>query len=727
MNVPEPSDTLPNLSQVLRVIGNDSRIFILRYLLAQQIPVDFSDIQKALQKSFSGTGNLTYHLQQLHKTKSIQETDDGYTLTPFGEKLIRQLAKMDEIVWDESPILIRTSKYSLEQFDERVIEQSLRIESNMPADLAHEIAAEARKRLTKAKITYLTSPLVREYINAILIEHQMEDYRHQLTRLGLPPFDVKQMLSGTLYGSPEELRANVGKTILEQYLLLIQLQQKYADFLLAGQFVLSDLSHFGICPLELILSGVNMNDILEKYASSCHAPDDPVHSPLSDESVFTLPFARFLVFFQHLLEEIDGFFPQGIVIIRFDEFLERFLEAYTTANLETLMWYGFAERPSHQNQSLPSITLGVSFQANDLDLLPLFNIYTLPPPIPLPRSRNSATPPRLPHLSISIDKEGLKPLFRATKAQDLPPRYQQLLILLAKKQAEVNQFTQRGQPQSEHIFSNLQIPVLSPPLTSFRPSMIWGKISINLWALFLKAKENEEAFFEELQKALFTVFDFFDRKYYLLSKNLPNFPQWGRLSMILFESGNIFTDTHDLSHYRAIPSLICAISFFGLEEIILQKTKFLIKDLPNNRKLAVRIMDFMATLIHKQNKTFSEANNVRFVLSEAHPQLKISFPTNQEHLPQTTRFSDRLSSNHPGFFYGFHSSPIPLTDSHIADIYADLTAGVFHELRLPFTLPPSPSPGSSDFDRILRYLQTFLPTKVACFTFNTPNLEIWKP
>jgi len=467
-----------------------------------------------------------------------------------------------------------------------------------------------------------------------------------------------------------------------------------------------------------------VNNILEKYAVSCHSHDDHPHSPPSDESVFNLPFARFLVIFQHLLEEIGGFFPQGIVIIRFDEFVEKFLEAYTTADLETLMWYGFAGGPSHQNPSFPSITLGVSFQANDLDLLPLFDIYTLPPPIPLPRSRNSATPARLPHLSISIDKEGLKPLFRATKVQDLPPRYRQLLTLMANKQAEVNQFTQRGEPQSEHIFSNLQIPVLSPPLASFRPSMIWEKISINLWALFLKAKENEEAFFEELQKALFTVFDFFDRKYYLLSKNLPNFPQWGRLSTILFESENIFMDTHDLSHYRATPTLICAISFFGLEEVILQKTKFLIKDLPNNRKLAMRIMDFIATLIHKQNRTFSELNNVRFVLSEAHHQPKISFPTNQEHLPQATRFSDRLSPNHPGFFYGFHSSPTPLTDSHIADIYTDLTAGVFHELRLPYTLPPS---ASSDLDRILRYLQTFLPTKVACLTFRTSDFEVWNP
>lgn len=108
----------------------------------------------------------------------------------------------------------------------------------MPLDIAKEIATEAKQRLNKANITYLTAPLVREYINAILIEHHFENYRAKLTRLGLPPFDVKQLLISKHCFSPTQFQDILGRNVMEQFVLLNLLQQKYADAFLSGDFYL---------------------------------------------------------------------------------------------------------------------------------------------------------------------------------------------------------------------------------------------------------------------------------------------------------------------------------------------------------------------------------------------------------------------------------------------------------------------------------------------------------
>jgi len=60
--------------------------------------------------------------------------------------------------------------------------------------LARKITREVEERLAKTNIEYLTAPLMREYINAILLENGLEEVRHKLTRLGTPPYEVFKLL-----------------------------------------------------------------------------------------------------------------------------------------------------------------------------------------------------------------------------------------------------------------------------------------------------------------------------------------------------------------------------------------------------------------------------------------------------------------------------------------------------------------------------------------------------
>ncbi len=55
----------------------------------------------------------------------------------------------------------------------------------MPVELAQKLTSETESRLYKFQTQYLTAPLIREMVNSLLVEQNLEEYRHKLTRLGL--------------------------------------------------------------------------------------------------------------------------------------------------------------------------------------------------------------------------------------------------------------------------------------------------------------------------------------------------------------------------------------------------------------------------------------------------------------------------------------------------------------------------------------------------------------
>src|SRR5207245_11467081 len=89
----------------------------------------------------------------------------------------------------------------------------------MPRSLAHEITSEAEERLLRFGTTYLTAPLVRELVNTILVERKLEEYRHKLTRLGLPVNDVTVLLreAGQKHLDSAWDQSSAGEAVTEEY------------------------------------------------------------------------------------------------------------------------------------------------------------------------------------------------------------------------------------------------------------------------------------------------------------------------------------------------------------------------------------------------------------------------------------------------------------------------------------------------------------------------------
>src|SRR5437879_9257633 len=142
-------------------------------------------------------GKFVYHLKTLRKAGlvSIEKGTKKYGVTELGKILVEFSRDLEEyIAVKRGRLFVRTSRMAIEEFDRTRIARSLVNEARMPQTLADEVAAEAEERLLKFGIVYLSAPLIRELVNIILVERKLEEYRHKLTRLGLPVNDVTLLL-----------------------------------------------------------------------------------------------------------------------------------------------------------------------------------------------------------------------------------------------------------------------------------------------------------------------------------------------------------------------------------------------------------------------------------------------------------------------------------------------------------------------------------------------------
>jgi ribonucleoside-triphosphate reductase len=216
-------------------------------------------------------GRFAYHLKFLLKADLIEADVESkkYRLTELGKMVIDIAEEIEKKAFMPKRTLVRTSRFTLEEFDANRIADSLIKEANMPVELSQKVAKEAEKRLRKAKTKYLTAQLIREVVNAILIEKGLEEYRHKLTRLGLPVYDITALLarSKTLQWS-SSIYETAGKTVIEEYTLLNILPRDVADAYLSGVLHIDGLSYWILKPSEVthdlrlfLQRGLNLENI----------------------------------------------------------------------------------------------------------------------------------------------------------------------------------------------------------------------------------------------------------------------------------------------------------------------------------------------------------------------------------------------------------------------------------------------------------------------------------
>ncbi len=226
-------------------------------ILLDKGPQSYTELMKILKLNPSReAGRFAYHLKYLLKADLIEpdvETRE-YSLTDLGRTMIAFTEEIQQRFLKRRKVLVRTSRLAIEEFDRNKIVESLEKEANVSVDLAQKIARETERRLSDFKTKYLTAPLIREIVNAILVEKGLEEYRHKLTRLGLPVFDVTQLImsTGAASQSVDAVHKAAGDAVIEEYTLLSVLPRDIADAHLSGALHLNNLGTWVLKPNEFM-------------------------------------------------------------------------------------------------------------------------------------------------------------------------------------------------------------------------------------------------------------------------------------------------------------------------------------------------------------------------------------------------------------------------------------------------------------------------------------------
>jgi ribonucleoside-triphosphate reductase len=264
---------------IYSVIASPQRLEILKILNVKG-PLTYSALKTlAGFKSKKESGKFAYHLRKLVRQLLIQlnRQERKYTVTNLGRLVLNLTRQIEEQSLVESgKLYVRTSRQAMEEFNADKILQSLVKEAGMPVELAQKITSETESRLYKFQTQYLTAPLIREMVNSLLVEHNLEEYRHKLTRLGLPVYDVTQLLgrAGEDGSDVESLLYQTGKSVFSEYLLLEQIPRDVADAHLAGDIHIADAGSWGLTPDTIFI------DLLSVRASGFNPKGRLPYAPM---------------------------------------------------------------------------------------------------------------------------------------------------------------------------------------------------------------------------------------------------------------------------------------------------------------------------------------------------------------------------------------------------------------------------------------------------------------
>jgi ribonucleoside-triphosphate reductase len=241
--------------KVLKAVSSPLRLQILN-LLFDKSALSYTELMNQLKMHPSrDAGRFAYHLKFLLKADLVEADVDSkkYLLTDLGKMVLDVADRVEKKAVKPRGMVVRTSHLTLEEFDANKIANSLIREAKVPAELAQKAAKEAEKRLLKSKTKYLTASLIREVVNGILVEKGYEDYRHKLTRVGMPVHEVTVLIESK--DAAQDSAATIskaGQTVLGEYTLLNIFPRDIADAHLSGAIHIDGLGTWILKPNEVI-------------------------------------------------------------------------------------------------------------------------------------------------------------------------------------------------------------------------------------------------------------------------------------------------------------------------------------------------------------------------------------------------------------------------------------------------------------------------------------------
>ncbi len=150
------------------------------------------------------------------------------------EGALKEIRELRDIRWS-----VRRSDDCVTEWDPARIVDALVRETGLARNIAEVILVEVEEQILASKIAHLTSALVRELVNAKLVEYGLEEARRKHARLGVPVYDVRSLLAGG--DEPDDTTVRLGAHIKKEFALTEVFSPEVTDAHLRGDIHLHGL------------------------------------------------------------------------------------------------------------------------------------------------------------------------------------------------------------------------------------------------------------------------------------------------------------------------------------------------------------------------------------------------------------------------------------------------------------------------------------------------------
>lgn len=164
-------------------------------------------------------------------------------MTDFEQERLRNAETTD------LTLFVRTSGEESALWNRRMIVEALIREAQIDEKTADDISLEVEKQIVSSGIGLLTTALIRELVDAKLIERGMEQARRLHARLGFPLYDVRQLIfhrnkeNANVPHDPEGTNLALVEGIKREYALHDVFSRDIADSHVAGDIHLHALGY----------------------------------------------------------------------------------------------------------------------------------------------------------------------------------------------------------------------------------------------------------------------------------------------------------------------------------------------------------------------------------------------------------------------------------------------------------------------------------------------------
>jgi len=144
-------------------------------------------------------------------------------------------------------MFVRTSADDIVAWNRSRIVEALIKETGVKKELAEIIGLEVEKQVKKLSVNFITAPLIRELVDVKLLEYGLEETRKKHTRLGVPIYDVKQIIfhknkeNANTPHNPEATNLTLSENIKKEFALLHVFSGPVADAHMVGDIHIHDL------------------------------------------------------------------------------------------------------------------------------------------------------------------------------------------------------------------------------------------------------------------------------------------------------------------------------------------------------------------------------------------------------------------------------------------------------------------------------------------------------